>query len=165
MTGLIASPAPPPTPPGALIEADGWFPAINLSQMRAALRLGDGAVTDARLTQAVEGGIIAALRDLADWRLTFAGQGLPDLAAVAPLARVNGRSMAVILWERAVQFLAAAELADLHRDLSATNDGRDRAEQQDLLADDYRRLAMNALADLKSIGAVLPFARNQVALV
>ncbi|MCP2016832.1 head completion/stabilization protein [Qipengyuania citrea] len=167
MAGLTA-PADNHTSEGRVIEADGWFPGIDTAAIRAAIRLGDGAIGDERLAAAIEGGIIAGLRALSAWRSARAAEGIPDLADVAPEDQVNGKPRAVLIWQRIVGFYTAAELADTHLDVSATDEALDRDSEKRDAADDYRRKAFEAVADLQGIGlaegAPAP-GRNRVALI
>lgn len=151
-------------PADAEVAADGWFPAVPLAGIRDTIRLGEGVVPTPRLTAAIEGAILSALRALAEWRSARALEGHASLQAVTD-DEVAGKNKAVLLWERAVRYYAAAELADQHRDVTATDDGLDRADEKSETADDYRRLAYAAVADLLSIGADEPEPRNRVSLV
>ena len=151
MTGLTA---PPDNfaPEGTEIVADGWFPPISTEQVRAAIRLGEGAVTEARLVQAIEGGILSGLRDLASWRAARALDGAAELADVTD-EEINGKNRAVLIWHRIVTFYAAAELADMHIDLAATDEAIDRNEEKRDVAGIYRTKAYDAVADMRAIGA------------
>lgn len=162
MAGLVA---PPDNvdPVGAEIAADGWFPATRLDDIRNTVRLGEGAVTTDRLKAAIEGAILSGLRALAKWRTARVAEGAAALADVT-VETVNDINRAELLWQRVVRYYAAAELADTHRDISATDDGLDRAEEKSDTADEYRRLAYAAVADLQSIGGE-PAPRNRVTLV
>jgi hypothetical protein len=162
MTGLVAPP-PNADPADAVITADGWYPEVALLELRNALRIGDGAVTTERLTVAVEGAIVSAIRALAGWRATREAEGATELSWVTDL-EINGQNYAELLWLRIVRNLAAAEIGDLHRDITATDQGLDRAEEKAETADDYRRLAWTAIADLRSIGGE-PVPRNRVTLI
>jgi len=162
MTGLVAPP-PNADPDDALITADGWYPDVALLGLRLALRIGDGAVTTERLTVAVEGAIVSAMRALSAWRAARETEGATELSWVTDL-EINGQNYAELLWLRIVRNLAAAEIGDLHRDITATDQGLDRAEEKAETADDYRRLAWTAIADLRSIGGeAIP--RNRVTLI
>lgn len=163
MNGLISLPAAPADPAATEVAADGWFPAINLSDIRDTLRLGEGVVTTPRLVAAIEGGMLHAFRELADWRSQRAGEGADTLSDI-PAPRINGRNVAVVLWERIVRYFAGAELASQHRDISATASGLDRAQEQDETADELRRLALAAIADLRSIGGE-SVDRNRIELI
>lgn len=162
-TGLVSSPAPPIDPDALMIAADGWFPAVPASAVRDVVRLGDGVVTTARLIAAMEGAMLHALRELSDWRSGYAAAGVTGLSGVTD-ATINGKNYAVLLWTRIVRHFAAADLLTGHRDVSATETGLDRAaEKLDQVAD-HRRLALAAVADLRSIGGEA-VARNAVDLI
>lgn len=162
MTGLV-SPAPNADPAEAKVEADGWYPAISLAAIRARYRLGEGVTTTGRLTHAIEGAMLSAMRELEDWRALRETDGAATLDDVTTRT-LNDRNLAAVLWERILGNLAAAELSDLHRDVSATNDGLDRAEERGMTADDYRRIAMAAINDLRSLGGD-PVPRMKVSLI
>jgi hypothetical protein len=88
---------------------------------------------------------------------------------VAELADVttetlNGANVAVKLWERIVTYFAAADLYAAYRDISATDQGLDRALEKDTSADEARRVALGAVADLRSIGGA-QVGRNRVRLI
>jgi hypothetical protein len=163
MTGLISSPVPAPEPEETSVGADGWFPPIALADVRDRLRLGEGVVTTARLTEAIEGGMLHAFRELVDWRTVQVLAGHETLDAVTDL-EINGRNLAVTLWERIVRYFAGADLAADYRDVTATDQGLDRAAEKDLTSDELRRRALAAVADLLSIGGD-PVARNLVELI
>lgn len=162
MTGL-SFPAPVQDQPDASVPGDGWYPAVLLSDIRDRVRLGDGVVTEERLVSAIEGALISAMRELEGWRAERELAGATGLEGVTERT-VGGLNYAVSLWRRAIRFLAAAELVELHRDVSATSEGMDRAEDKAGVADDYRRMAWHAIADLRSIGGDRQ-PRNRVSLV
>jgi hypothetical protein len=166
MNGLVSSPAPLPDPAGASVEADGWFPAITVASVRDRVRLGSGALTHEMLLEAIEGAMLHAFRELAVWRSARASEGKAALDQVTTL-QVNGRNRAVVLWERIVRYFAAAELFAENRDISATDRGLDRAEEKESSADEFRRNALAAVADLRSLGvpAGEEVARNRVDLI
>lgn len=164
MNGLVSSPASSPDPASAKVVADGWFPDVLLDSVRNAVRLGDGAVTTQRLTAAIEGAMLHAWRELAGWRADRVLEGAAQLADVTPDS-VNGQNKADLLWLRAIRYLAAAELAGSNRDISATDNGLDRAAEKENSADEYHRLAWAAIADLRSIGAEVEIGRNRVELL
>lgn len=144
---FVTLPPSPASPPATVVEGDGWFPDVDCTAIRNELRIGE-TVTHARLVAAIEGGIIAMDGELADWRAAQETAGALSLADVAPDRTINGKHRLTVLYTRAVQFAAAAELAELHRDLTATSEGRARAETQLLAAEDYRKLATWAVRDM-----------------
>lgn len=164
MTGLISSPVPAPDPANAQVVADGWFPPVQLADVRDRLRLGEGAVTNDRLVEAVEGAMVHAFRELHDWRTVRALAGAVQLADVTPMT-LNDRNYAVLLWGRIVRYFAGADIAAEYRDVTATDQGLDRAAEKDLTSDELRRRALAAVADLRSVGAEKPVERNRVELI
>lgn len=166
MTGLISSPAPLPDPEGAEVVADGWFPTVAVAEIRDRLRLGGGSITNLMLVEAIEGGMLHAFRELADWRTARVLAGATGLAQVTS-DTLNGRNRAVVLWERVVRYFAAADIFAENRDISATDQGLDRSAEKESSADEFRRNALAAVADLRSIG-VPPeqeVTRNRVELI
>lgn len=168
MTGLTA---PPDNfePEGIIVAADGWFPPTSTEDVRKAIRLGEGTVTDQRLVQAIEGGILSGLRAMSDWRTARVLEGAAELADVTE-EEINGKNKAELIWQRIVTFYAAAELADMHVDVSATDEAIDRNEEKRDTAGVYRTKAYDAVADLRAIGAADADAkaravRNRVELI
>ena len=167
MAGLTAPPDNSEPIAGQVIQADGWFPGIDTGTVRSIIRIGEGAVTEARLAEAVIAGILAGLKALASWRSAHASAGVPDLADVTT-QQLAGENMAELLWRRVVTYYAAAELSDTHTDVSATDDALDREDDKRLTADLYRRKAYEAVADLRALGDHAEPAsegRNRVCLI
>jgi len=164
MTGLIPFPGAEADPQDAQVVADGWFPPVKLALVRDVVRLGDGTVPPARLTAAIKSGMLHGFRELAVWRSAHALSGIASLDQVTDQT-IDGQNLAVELWQRVVMYFAAAELQGQYRDISATDDGLDRAAEKATTADDSRRIALAAVADLRSIGAEKPVARNRVELI
>ena len=164
MNGLVSTPAAPASPIGTVIEADGWFPAVDVNAVREKIRIGDGIVTHPRMVSAIEGAMLSALRALAAWRTKQVLAGAATLEDVGD-TEINGKTMGVLIWERIITYYVAAELADTNRDISATDQGSIRADEERRSADDYRRMAYHAVADMLSIGAAEPVQRNRVELI
>lgn len=165
MAGLTAPPDNT-AQAGQVIAADGWFPGINTADVRKRIRLGEGAVTDDRLIEAIIGAILSGLKALSVWRSARALEGIGSLEDVTE-DQVAGKNLAVVLWRRVIVYYAAAELLDGHTDVAATDDALDREDQKRLTADSYRRKAYEAVADLRAIGAVdgAAHGRNRVDLI
>ncbi|MGV3511909.1 MAG: head completion/stabilization protein [Novosphingobium sp.] len=144
---FVALPASPVSPDNAVVPGDGWYPDIDVNAMRDALRITD-QVTHARIVGAIEGGLLTVEGELAFWRATQESEGFAALDEIEPDRMIGGEHRLTLLYTRAVRFHAAAELAELHRDLSATTDGATRAEPQLLTAEDYRKHATAAIRDI-----------------
>lgn len=147
---FVAVPPAPASPVNAVVAADGWYPEIDCNAMRDALRIGE-IVTHARLVAAIESGLVTVIGELRDWRATQDIAGHASLAVVAPDDEINGQNRLELLFIRAVRLGAAAELVELHRDISASNDGQNRAESNLQTATDYRRMMTWAIRDFLSV--------------
>lgn len=157
MNAFVASPQPPASPEASAVDAGGNFwPDVDVGAARAALRLGDSMVTHERLVAAIEGAMIAVMGDLLTWAARQVEAGFAALDQVDPLLTVNGEKVAVALWNRAVRYAAAAELADAYTDLAATNEGVTRAQDKRSIADDYRRISTVAQGRLAMMGVADP---------
>ena len=150
---FVALPASPISPASSVVAGDGWYPDIDVNAMRDALRITD-LVTHTRIVGAIEGGLLTVEGELAYWRATKEADGLQSLEEVDPDRTIGGDHRLTVLYVRAVRFHAAAELAELHRDLSATTDGQTRAEPQLLTAEEYRKLATQAVRDILGVPRV-----------
>ncbi|MES2042603.1 MAG: head completion/stabilization protein [Pseudomonadota bacterium] len=136
-----------------LVHADGWFSAIDLHAFRATMRVGT-AVTDARLREAVLKAMVTTLRDVSAWRSEQVLCGIEHVSLV-PGPELDAGSWYENRWRTAVYNYACAELAETHRDVTATGDGSDRAEDKALSADDYRRDALHAVRDILGVTRIV----------
>ncbi|MFY9349914.1 MAG: head completion/stabilization protein [Sphingobium sp.] len=155
MNGFVSVPPAPIDCPGdeacaATIAADGFFPAVDMHALRETMRVGT-MVTDARLREAVIAGMTTALRELAAWRTEQVLAGYPSVDLIMGQPRIDGQNWYAQRWRRAVYNYACAELAETHRDVSATGDGSERAEAKALSADDYRRDGLHAVRDILAV--------------
>lgn len=152
MSGFTAPPDNSAPPPGASIDAGPWFPAIQTDDIRQKVRLGDGAVTADRLSEAAIAGILAARNELRDWQSAQIEAGAATLADVTS-ETLAGENLAELIWRRIVMFYAAADLLDGHTDVAATDEALDREDEKRDTADSYRRKAYDAVADMLAIAA------------
>jgi hypothetical protein len=148
MSGFIASPPDPPSLPGAHIDGGEFWPGIDLNHFRDAMRIGNSTIPDARLTEALSAAVLAVDHELADWRDTQIEDGYDTLAEV-PQSTIGGGLRLLNLHRRAVYGLAAADLIETHRDVTATATGDARAGDIRTTADDHRRNATHALRELR----------------
>lgn len=156
---FVAAPVPTASAPctGQVVEGDGWYPDVEIPAFRAAIRVGE-MVTDARAREALIGGMVSVGDALIAWRADQEAAGFKALDMV-PGPTIGGEQRATVLWRRAVYAFAAADLAETHSDIGATDRGRDRRETRAASADDHRRVATLAIRDLLGRG------RAKVALV
>lgn len=168
MSGFIASPPAPASPPGSTVAAGDFWPEIDVNLFRDAMRIGNQAIPHARVSEALIGGIVVAADNLAEWRAEQEAAGHASLAAVPAQTIAHGtgtgngsvaESRLVILFRRAVHAFAAADLIETHRDLTASPVGEAQAWRQAVTPDDHRRNAIHA------IRAILDRPRTAVELI
>jgi hypothetical protein len=145
MSFIAVAPAPTHSPPLSITN-DGFWPDIDITTAREAMRL-DGTVTDARLVHALTAAIIEVSGDVRAWKYEQIGKGLNTLAEV-PADVIAGGSMRVHAYRRAVYCLANADLIERMPDYDTTATGLKRAEQLEPAAGDHRRNARWAVSDL-----------------
>lgn len=155
MTGspLISRPAAPASPNASVLAGDGWWPDIDCTAMRDALRIGE-TVTHARLMGALENAFIDVTDDLADWRAGWEQAGHATLDAIRPDQKVNGKARLAVLFTNAVRYGAAAELADHTTDMSATATDETRAEAKRATACDYEARRLSAVRTILGVTRV-----------
>jgi len=120
---------------------------VKPSSVRTAARI-PSQVIETRLRDAIVTAMLTVSTELATWRAAKELEGFATLAAVSPDDTIGGRPRLVVLYERAIASFTAAELADTHRDISASADGQKRAEDEALTADEHRRNGTHAIRDI-----------------
>lgn len=145
MSFIANQPAGTPAAPAGTVANDGFFPDINLAELRETVRL-DGTVTLARLRDAVIAAVIAVNDELQDWKAAQVAAGAEDLAAIGP--QIGGIGVKHSLYLAAVYRSAKADLAERYRDMDTTKDGEAKADQVDETIGDHRRAARWAIRDL-----------------
>jgi hypothetical protein len=138
-----------PTTPDVIVRNDGWFPDIDLRALRAAMRL-DGTVTHERLREAVVNAMASVNAELGAWQARQVAAGHADLASM-PAPAVDGESVQLARYRRAVYHLAHADLTERYRDFDTTPSGERRAMDLDATIADARRNARWALSDLRAL--------------
>ncbi len=135
-----------PAPTEDTVISDGWFPNIDLVQMRAVMRL-DGTITPIRLKTAVQGAVIQVNQELHAWQQTQQEAGFTSLAHI-PSPTIDGQSILVWYYVRAVSHVSVAELQSQYRDFASTHKGCEHAEGLESRIEEERRLARCALRAL-----------------
>lgn len=146
MSGFVAAPPAAAVPVADAIAGDGWWPALSIAAFRDVIRVGT-MVSDARAREALLGAAITIGDALADWRAGHEAAGIVALGDV-PARAIGDESRATVLWRRAVYATAAADLAETHNDISATDQGRKSTDARATSAADHRRSATAAIRDL-----------------
>lgn len=139
----------PPAPTAAeeqVLVNDGWFPDIDLAQLRATARL-DGTVTPQRLRHSAVQAVLSINAELQVYKgaqLALAHKTLGDV----PALQVDGKSAQIARYLRAVYCAAQADLVERYRDFDTTGAGDKAAEKLELRCDDLRRDVRWAVSDL-----------------
>jgi hypothetical protein len=134
------------TPADAMtVTNDGFFPDIDLNQLRETMRL-DGTVTNARLRSAAIEAVIAINHELAAWSDAQVAAGVICLDEILP--KIGGQSVCLTRYLTAVYRTTKADLTERYRDFDATPAGEGKADQLEVTIGDDRRAARWAVRDL-----------------
>jgi hypothetical protein len=142
-------------PPAAEAEAelplvnDGFFPDIDLAAARDEARI-TTAITGARLRTALIGAVLSVGIDLANFKASAIASGHASLADM-PAPQIDGKSINVLRYLRAVHLYAKAELIERHRDFDTTTAGGSQADELGQSIGDLRRDALHAVRDIVGI--------------
>jgi hypothetical protein len=131
--------------PQTITNSEFW-PDIDLAKLRDAMRL-DGTVTNERLEHAVINAALQANSDLKDWRIGQKILGFEGLEQV-PAEQINGQSIYLQLYLRAVYCVAKANLIERYSDFDSTAKGLKAGEVLSDSVDDLRRDARFAIRDM-----------------
>lgn len=152
MSGFVFNPpnsdTEPPAPPPAAdaVMFDGWWPNMNITAVRDAVRI-DTTVTPDRLRDAVRQAMLDVAAALADWRVDQEAAGYTSLAAVPARIMVDGVSDYVLRFNRAVYSVVGADLAERQIGSRLTSAGADRAEELSADIDIHTRNVAWAVRD------------------
>lgn len=130
----------------AVVPNAPFFPDIRLAEFRDAMRL-ESTVTDERGLHALEVAVFDVNSQLSGWSQKLIADGIAELeqAPAPPWYPVGAFNR---LYLRAVWSVAKANLVERYRDYDSTNSGHGKADALDPVADDYRRDASWAIADI-----------------
>lgn len=136
---------------GEKVTAGAFWPEIVLGDVRKKMRL-TGTVTTSRLKEAVIEGVAHVIEQLAGWQAAQMAAGYSQLADV-PAIMIDGESVKVHRFRRAVSSIARAHILGTFRDVDTTGDaGEKRAAALLSQSDDMWRDARWAISDIR--GAV-----------
>jgi hypothetical protein len=149
MTFVARPPASEIDQPPAAEEAvvnDGFFPDIEPAAVREAARI-PTSVTPARLRAAILGAIMSAEVDLRAFAAAAIAAGHETLAGL-PAPLLDGKSVQLLRYERAIALFAKAETIDRHRDFDTTAAGANQSDELEQSVADLRRDARHAIRDM-----------------
>ncbi|EPN1928652.1 head completion/stabilization protein [Cronobacter dublinensis] len=133
---------------GEKVTAGSFWPEIALSDVRLEMRI-NGAVTTTRLKHVVTEAVIHVSEQLASWQAEQMAAGYASLVAV-PAMQVDGQSVKIHRYRRAVFSCARALLLETFRDVDTTGDaGEKRAVALSTQAQDLWRDVRWAIADIR----------------
>lgn len=130
----------------APIVNDGFFPNVDPAAVREAARI-PSSVTPARLRAAILGAIMSVEIDLRAFAASSMEAGHATLAAI-PAPALDGTSVQLIRYNRAVALYAKAELIERHRDFDTTSAGGNQADELAPTIGELRRDALHAVRDI-----------------
>lgn len=117
---------PEDVPENITIRNGEFWPDISTGALRLAVKL-DGQITASRVKHATIEAITMTNDMLRDWRLTQEAAGVAALADI-PEDEVDGVSVLVNRYQRAVYAFTKALLLEGYRDIDTTRDGEKHAE-------------------------------------
>lgn len=132
-----------------VIKNNGFWPDIEPARFRDSQRV-DSTVTAARLENALIAAMHESNRTLSNWQAMQLKAGFTRASGV-PVESWQAQGIWVDLYLRAVYSLAMASLSETYADYSASGKEK-RAEQIDMLYQDYRRNARWAVSELLGVG-------------
>lgn len=138
--------APGVQTPADIVAGDGWWPDVNLRDLRDAVRL-DTSVPTVRIRDAARNAMLEMARELRVWRADQEAQGRTALKHVPGRILIDGQSDYLILWARGVYSIVAGDLAGRLRGMSATAAGHDRADELATEGDVHARNVAWAVRD------------------
>lgn len=129
------------------VTAGSFWPVISLKDLRLAARI-TGGVTTTRLMHVTTEAVGHVIEQLEEWQINQQRLGYETLQHV-PAAEVNGESMKVYRYRRAVYSIARALVIEGYRDVDTTPKGDKDAAALDLQREDLWRDARWGIADIQ----------------
>lgn len=126
-----------------IISNDGFFPDMSLSQFRNQYRA-DGTITTQRLQDALIEGMASVNAELSMFKTQSKHDSLEQITA----PYINGESVLIYRYKRAVSCLALANLYERYASYDSTNDGEKKMALLKDSIDELRRDARFAISDI-----------------
>lgn len=147
MSFIATAPASTPSTPAdaQTVTNDGFFPNINLADLREIVRL-DGTVTIARLRNAAIAAVISVNTELQDWKAAQLAAGVIRVDQMGP--QIGGISVPASHYLNAVYRTAKADLSGRYRDFDSTPEGQAKADHLETTIGGDLQAARWAIRDL-----------------
>lgn len=155
MSSLVATKRPFPSSGDVTDVDDGnetvtagrFWPVIKLKELRLAARI-TGGVTTTRLMHVTTEAVSHVIEQLDEWQANQWALGYEALQDV-PAVELNGESVKVHRYRRAVYAIARALVLEGYRDVDTTPKGDKDAAALDLQRDDLWRDARWCISDIQ----------------
>ena len=134
-----------PDAPSAISNSVFW-PDIDPADFADTNRV-DSSITAPRVEDALRVAMADVNRQLKDWQAAQEENGAETIDDVSPPSWSTADHY-TLLYTRAIYATARASLYERYLDHSATNSGDEKGEAKNIAADDYRRDARWAIAEL-----------------
>lgn len=144
MSSFVANASP--NKPENDVESGDFWPAVNMTTLRATVRI-TGDVTTERLRAAVVAAVISVNDELSRWADAHQCKGVASMADI-PAPMIDGKSRLTQLYLRAVHCATAVELHERFRSYDATAQGNQRADDLTPTIDELRRDQRYAISDV-----------------
>ncbi|WP_370555502.1 MULTISPECIES: head completion/stabilization protein [Edwardsiella] len=129
------------------VTADPFWPTITLRSLRLACRI-SGRTTTARLLHATTEAVAHVTEELLPWAQQQQVAGFTQLGDV-PARTINGESIKVYRYRRAVYAITRALILESMRDVDTTEHGDRKADAMVPQTDDLWRDARWAITDIQ----------------
>ena len=129
------------------IASTAFWPEISIKQYRATMNV-DKTVADIRVKAALINGIATTNAELKGFRLAALQTGITKLADIAADEVIDGETLHSQNYRRAVFNFAHVDVLEQYATFAATDASSTRADAKQVQADDYRRNAYYAIADI-----------------
>ncbi|MDK1707018.1 head completion/stabilization protein [Serratia marcescens] len=138
---------------GQIVTNSAFWPDIDTTDMRGSVRL-DGQVTEERLLNETREAMARVNRELRDWQFIQQAAGYTALSEI-PAEVIDGQSVLVMRYCRAVYCTAKALLLEGYRDIDTTRDGEKHAEALSTQIESAWRDSQWALRDIMGLSRAL----------
>ncbi|KNC89853.1 head completion/stabilization protein [Trabulsiella odontotermitis] len=131
------------------VSAGAFWPVIKLSDLRLAARI-TGGITTTRLLYAATEAVGHVTDQLKDWQAQQESSGYATMQDV-PAVQINGESVKVYRFRRAVYSISRAFVLENYRDVDTTAKGDKDAAALDLQREDLWRDARWSISDIRGV--------------